>query len=64
VWSCDRCGDVYEDECGVREWVKVRWWLARQWLEREYTGWREWWRCGECGCRFGKHDDSYDHIPF
>lgn len=25
---------------------------------------KTWWKCEECGVRFGKHDDSVDHIPF
>ena len=64
VFSCDRCGDVYEQDTGLREWVKVRWWLASQRVKSELKDWRYWLRCSDCGRRFGRHDDSQDHIPF
>lgn len=64
VFECRRCGKVYESDTGIREWLRVRLWLAQQWLEREWASWKYWYRCSDCGRRFGKHDDSQDHLPF
>jgi rubredoxin len=64
VYSCRRCGNVYDDDKGLREWIKLGWWLAARWIADRWWSWQLWWRCTECGGRFGRHDDSYDHIPF
>ena len=45
--------------------------LVRRFMEKHHEdqpepGWisgKYWWRCSECGGRFGRHDDS-PHIPF
>jgi len=34
------------------------WWETR----RRFLSW--WRPCPDCGGRFGKHDDSVDHLPF
>lgn len=42
------------------EAVKTPWRdRLRGWLKSK----KDWWKCPDCGLRFGKHDDS-DHIPF
>lgn len=66
IYDCERCGhhgDGYEWD--LRGWIYVRlWWLGYHLRER-LSLWREWWRCSECGGRFGRHDyDKFDHIPF
>lgn len=65
VFHCERCG--YEgngDEQGVRERIAVRlyWWRYNFGLWAK--SWREWWKCSDCGGRFGRHDDAFDHLPF
>jgi len=63
VYHCVRCG--HEDyQRGLREWIEGKIWRLGDWLKRERMGWSEWWKCTECGGRFGKHDDKFDHLPF
>lgn len=64
VYECRRCGKVYDDDYGLREWLKLAWWRSVDWWRSYYGSWIRWWRCFECGGRFGKHDDSHDHLPF
>lgn len=64
VYRCERCGQSDGYQCGPREWIRVKIWLFKDWLRGERRGWSEWWKCTECGGRFGRHDDRFDHIPF
>jgi len=36
--------------------------LAPSWETRRRL--REWWKCDQCGGRFGKCDESVSHVPF
>jgi hypothetical protein len=57
---CCQCGvyipDTYPD-LGMR----VR---LQDWLRNKRQLFREWLRCPDCGRRFGRHDDSMEHLPF
>ncbi len=66
VVHCERCGLHGEStmDTGAREWLKVRWWLLKEWLGSYGRGILGWLHCSECGHWFGKHDDSIDHVPF
>lgn len=63
VYHCDRCGDVYEEDTGLRERLRIQWWRLRQATAQRWHSLMYWLKCSECGLRFGKHDDS-DHLPF
>lgn len=62
VYHCERCGhDDYQRS--AMEWLHGKLWRLSEWIKGEAMGWREWWRCSECGGRYGRHDDS-PHIQF
>lgn len=64
---CQRCERQVEGSTGVlrlRELLSVRLWIMRRAVRDRLYGWREWLKCSECGRRFGKHDDRFDHLPF
>jgi hypothetical protein len=61
---CDRCHCEVTGRTGLREWLKVRLWLAQQWLAWQAKRFRYWWKCSDCGHHFGKHDEAADHLPF
>ncbi len=64
---CTRCEKTVERTTGVarlRELASVRIWLIRCAIRDRFHYWRCWLKCSECGKRFGRHDDSFDHIPF
>ena len=42
---------------GMRGYLRDRWECRQRRI-------REWWRCPDCGSRFGRHDESVDHLPF
>lgn len=56
AWECLRCGLVMDyDEAVKMPWrERLRYWLKSK---------KDWWRCPECGQRYGKHNDE-PHIPF
>ncbi|HEY0684690.1 MAG TPA: hypothetical protein VGD45_20305 [Steroidobacter sp.] len=66
VYDCERCGHHGTGhEWDLREWIALRlyWWRYEAGLR--WSCLREWWKCSECGGRFGKHNyDEFDHIPF
>lgn len=57
TWNCAKCErDIEYDEAMqlcVRE--KIQGWIKRK---------KQWWKCDDCGWRFGRHDPNEDHIPF
>lgn len=56
--ECARCGNAFTYE----EWCK---WTPRQRLESFCRRRFRWFlRCDDCGKRFGRHDDTIQHIPF
>ena len=64
---CIRCEKEVERNTGVlrlRELASVRIFIIRRAVRDWVWSWRGWLKCSECGKRFGRHDDSYDHIPF
>ncbi len=64
---CRRCERQVESNTGVlrmRELLSVRIWIMRRAVMDWLNSWREWLKCSECGQRFGRHDDKFDHIPF
>lgn len=65
VAYCGRCACEVNEDCGAREWLKVRLWRCREAIREAWE--RAVWRfrsCPDCGRRFGRHDDSVDHTPF
>lgn len=63
IYDCMRCGH-HDYQAGPREWIWGKVWRLQQWGKR--NRWGFWWcyKCTDCGLRFGRHDDSFDHIPF
>lgn len=56
--TCDREIPVSNfNGCGIRGRLRTWWFMKRQRI-------RAWWKCEDCGKRFGRHDDTIDHIPF
>lgn len=66
VYHCERCGYRGNgDEYGIRGRIKVRLYWWRYELGLWWQSVREWWKCSECGGRFGRHNyDEFDHLPF
>lgn len=66
---CPRCKDFRHEGNGEEPlnhfvWKRVYWWLRqplKRWKERLF-GWCK--PCGDCGKRFGRHDETQDHCPF
>jgi hypothetical protein len=56
LWFCRNCREPisYDDA------VRTPWSLKL--MDRIYA-WKNWWKCDECGGRFGRHTDE-PHIPF
>lgn len=63
-YECLRCGKCYDQDYGIREKLYIRIYLLRTWLHDQRKAWAYWWLCSDCGGRFGRHDESADHIPF
>ena len=64
VYHCERCGhDGYTDG-SWREQLSVKAWIFRRWFVDQMRGYRQWVHCEECHLWFGRHDDSFDHLPF
>lgn len=62
---CRRCDQhAYQLDTGLREWLLVRCWVARRWILDRLQSWGYWLKCTDCGQRFGRHDESVDHLPF
>lgn len=64
---CCRCERQVERNTGIlrlRELAAVRIFIIGREIRMWIQSYQEWWKCSECGKRFGKHDDTYDHIPF
>ncbi len=63
-YYCERCGhNGMHDGPSVLERIKTRWWVWKNEWRECWHRWRRWWKCCDCGGRFGRHD--YDRcIPF
>lgn len=61
---CRNCERQVDGSTGLREWLKVRWSIFTDNVRGTLYGWRCWLKCSECGKRFGRHDDRFDHLPF
>lgn len=64
---CVRCDKSVERTTGflrVRELVSVRLWIVQRAIRDWVFSWRHWLKCCECGKRFGRHDNRFDHMPF
>lgn len=61
---CKRCGrelhhPLRYEHLMVRIRIGCRWIAERlNWFKEFFT------RCPECGLRFHRHDDRFDHLPF
>lgn len=64
VFECDRCGKCYDQDYGLRERLFVYRYLFWRWYYERVGSWRNWLKCSDCGRRFGRHDESQDHLPF
>lgn len=57
-WKCARChaGDDCNLYCSasLKSWFYDLKWAVIKWFRP----------CGECGKRFGRHDNRIDHVPF
>lgn len=61
---CERCGHEYEygEPIGVFGGIAFRWrYTFRPWIRRKLAWFR---KCEDCGKRFGRHDETVDHLPF
>jgi len=61
---CKRCGKelhrpLWHERLTVRIRIGCRWVLERLYLFVQFFT-----RCPECGLRFHRHDDRFDHLPF
>lgn len=55
LWYCRRCGIGIDYDEAVKTPWRTR---LLDWLKAR----KDWWKCPECGLRFGKHNDV-PHIP-
>lgn len=47
------------------EHLMVRFHMVRRWISDRLHWWTHLFeRCPECGLRFHRHDDRFDHLPF
>lgn len=65
VYYCTRCehqghGDEWDLRGRVKLWI---YWRVDA-IKRRWYSFLYWLKCSECGERFGKHNDAFDHIPF
>lgn len=62
-FTCERCGR----SCDYHQFV-TRECAGIYGLKDIIRAWREclprWWKCDECGKRFGRHDRTKEHLPF
>lgn len=56
-WVCLDCGRQMSYDEAVKRPIRTK---LRDWWQLK----KDWWKCSECGGRFGKHDDKVSHIPF
>lgn len=56
-WECKRCGRLCDYDDAVKDSALDK---IRAWWKRKLN----WWRCEDCGRRFGRHDPAQDHLPF
>jgi len=62
IYDCRRCGCQEYENIG---WLPRMAWKFELWKQDTVKGIKTWWGpCSDCGGRFGRHDDSKDHIPF
>lgn len=61
---CRRCHAQVDGNTGLREWLRVRIFVAGRSVREWFWSWRCWYKCNDCGKRFGRHDNRFDHIPF
>lgn len=50
-WYCIDCGIHMDYDEALKKSALTR-------IKECIEGWKDWWRCPECGGRFGKHDDD------
>lgn len=60
-FHCDRCGKEFEDDPCLIERIKRK---TSIWFDERTRPLRRWFRCSECGWRFGRHNPENDHLPF
>lgn len=56
-WTCVRCDQTLSYDDAVKD-------CQRDKLRDKWRGLKRWWKCDDCGWRFGRHDKNHDHIPF
>lgn len=68
MFVCSRCGGCdyyYYDQDFSHPWHVMTYWRWKagmlDWKNR-FMAWLG--PCGDCGRRFGRHDESVDHLPF
>lgn len=69
--SCNRCGEVWESrDGGVAHWpyleqLQFRYFEFKHRQHRRIRDLMTWWRCEDCGGRYGVHSLRCDHdLPF
>lgn len=63
---CKRCGacDYYESDFS-QPWHIEAYWRLKNRVVDSWLRLMGWFRpCADCGRRFGRHDESVDHLPF
>ena len=67
-YYCQRCGAEEPDPAADQPWHmrwlgRWRWGLECWWRDARERFWM-WWKCPDCGWRFGRHDPDDEHLPF
>lgn len=56
-WYCVSCDEYIDYDETIKDSVKYK---LSQWWARK----KNWIKCPDCGLKFGRHDNNYDHLPF
>lgn len=65
IYDCMRCmHHGHGNEWSLRERVKLWMYWRVDAIKHWWFYFMCWFKCSECGERFGKHNDAFDHLPF
>ncbi|HVT36973.1 MAG TPA: hypothetical protein VHE37_15390 [Nevskiaceae bacterium] len=64
VLHCDRCHREVYGDTGWRERIKVSVSITVATIQRRAADVAHWWKCGDCGRHFGRHNETVEHLPF
>lgn len=61
---CVRCDEPQPQRARLLDVPEYFLWKIKWNIKYRYRSLKDWVTCTKCGCHFGKHDETVDHIPF